>query len=89
MSNHPFSDRQTRIERREERNLFRRRLLPLAWVLCAAGAAGLLVATGHYLIYGEWPYHYAGPFTALAALPFVLIAVGWLRGHHNRRLEEP
>lgn len=89
MSRHPFSDRETRINRREERNLFRRRLLPLAWVLAAAGGAGLLVAAGTWLIHGEWPYSFAGPFAALAVLPFVLLAVGWIRGHHSRRLEEP
>lgn len=89
MSKHPFSDRETRINRREERNLFRQRLLPLAWVLAAAGGAGLLVAAGTWLIHGEWPYSFAGPFAALAVLPFVLLAVGWMRGHHSRRLEEP
>ncbi len=61
----------------------------MAWVVCAVGSAGLLMAAGDYLIHGEWPYHYAGLFTAFAVLPFVLIAVGWLRGHNNRRIEEP
>ncbi len=89
MSNHPFSQRETRINRREERNLFRRRLIPIAWIVSAVGWAGLLVATGAWLIYGEWPYSFAGLFAALAALPFVLIVVGWLRGHRSDRLEEP
>lgn len=69
--------------------MFRRRLLPMAWVVCTVGIAGLLVAAGHYLIYDEWPYHYAGLFAALAVLPFVLLGVGWLRGHNNHRIEEP
>ena len=90
MSKHIFStDRQKRIDRREERNFFRRRLLPLAWVLAVLGVVGLAVCYSSYLIHGEWPYSVAGLFVALVAFPFVLIAIGWLRGHGNYRLEEP
>ena len=89
MSNHPLSDRETRIGRREERNLFRRRLLPLAWVLAAMGGLGLVASCGHFLLYDEWPYQVSGLFLALAVLPFVLIVIGFLRGHYSSRLEEP
>lgn len=89
MSNHAFSDRETRIQRREERNLFRRRLLPLAWVLCALGMLGILASWMHLLIYEQWPYHVSGLFVALVALPFILIIIGFLRGHYNHRLHEP
>lgn len=86
---HLFSNREIRIKRREERNLFRYRLLPLAWIISAVGAAGLLVATGVWLIQGEWPYRFAGPFAALITLPFILMIISLLRGHHSKRLEEP
>ena len=89
MSDHPFSNRETRIKRREERNLFRRKLLPIAWAISTIGFAGLLIAVAYYLLYDEWPYQLAGPFLALAVLPFVLTLVSWSRGHHSDRLEEP
>ncbi len=89
MSKHVFSNREIRIKRREERNLFRYRLIPVAWAIAAVGGAGLLVATGTWLINGVWPYRFAAPFAALIMLPFILMLIGWLRGHHNHRLEEP
>ena len=89
MSNHPFTNRETRIKRREERNLFRRKLLPLAWAISTIGFAGLLILGAYYLLYGEWLFQYAGLAVAVAILPLVLTCVGWLRGHSNHRLEEP
>jgi len=89
MSEHPFSNRETRIKRREERNLFRRKLLPLAWAISTIGYAGLLILVAYYLLYSEWPYNWAGPFIFLAILPLVLTLVSWSRGHHSDRLEEP
>ena len=89
MSNHPLAHRETRIQRREERNLFRRRLLPLAWVLCVFGLLGLLASGMHLLIYDEWPYHVSGLFVALTSLPFALMIIGFFRGHYSQRLHEP
>lgn len=89
MSNHPLAHRETRIQRREERNLFRRRLLPLAWVLSALGVLGLLASGMHFLIYDEWPYHVGGLFVALALFPFILVIIGFFRGHYSDRLHEP
>ena len=89
MSEHPFDNRETRIKRREERNTFRRRLLPLAWALSIVGFAGLIILGAYLLLYGEWLYQIAGLFIALAVLPIVLTLVSWLRGHRNHRLEEP
>ena len=64
VSDHPFTNRETRIKRREERNMFRRRLLPLAWALSFVGYAGLLILGAYLLLYGEWLYQYAGLFIA-------------------------
>lgn len=89
MSYHPFDNRETRIKRREERNTFRRKLLPIAWVFSIGGFAGLVILGGYFLIYGEWLYQYAGLSIALAILPIVMTCVGWLRGHHSDQLEEP
>ena len=89
MVKHPLADRETRIQRREERNLFKRRLLPLAWVLGALGLLGLLASGLHLLIYDEWPYQVSGLFVALTSLPFVLIVIGFFRGHYSDRLHEP
>lgn len=89
MSEHPFSNRETRIKRREERNTFRRNLLPIAWFLSVGGFATLLILAAYFLLYGEWLYQYAGLGIALAVLPVVLTIVGWLRGHNSDRLEEP
>lgn len=89
MSQHSFDNRETRIKRREERNTFRRKLLPIAWMLSIGGYAGLVILGGYFLLYGEWLYQYAGLSIALAILPVALTLVGWLRGHHSERLEEP
>lgn len=63
--------------------------MPLAWIIAVVGVAGLLVATGTWLLYGVWPYRFAGPFAALTAFPFLLMIVSFIRGHHSKRLEEP
>ena len=89
MRDHPFNNRETRIKRREERNTFRRKLLPIAWVVSIGGFVGLLILSGYLFFYGEWLYQYAGLFIALAILPLVLTLVSCLRGHHSDRLEEP
>ena len=89
MSQHSFDNRETRIKRREERNTFRRKLLPIAWMLSIGGYAGLVILGGYFLLYGEWLYQYAGLSIALAILPVALTVVGWLRGHQSERLEEP
>lgn len=84
-----FKNREKRISRREERNTFRRKLLPIAWAVSLIGAAGLLFIGAYYLLYGEWLYQFIGLALALALLPMVLIVVGWLRGHSDGDLEEP
>lgn len=89
MSDHPFSNRETRIKRREERNLFRRKLLPVTWAISTIGVAGLLILGAYYLLYNEWLYQIAGLFIMLTILPLVMTLVSWSRGHHSNRLEEP
>ena len=89
MSDHPFSNRETRIKRREERNLFRRKLLPITWAISTIGVAGLLILGAYYLLYNEWLYQTAGLFITLAILPFIMTLVAWARGHQSDRLEEP
>jgi len=84
-----FKNREVRIRRREERNTFRRKLLPIAWAIAPIGVVGLLVIGAYYLLYGEWLYQFIGLALALTFLPFVLTLVGWLRGHYSNRLEEP
>lgn len=84
-----FTNREVRIQRREERNMFRRRLLPVAWAVAGFGAFGLAGSGLYLLVEGEWPWQVAGLFTALVVLPFVLGLVGWLRGHRSRHLEVP
>lgn len=89
MVKHPFDNRETRIRRREERNMFRRNLLPVAWLLSIIGLGGLVILAGYYFFHREWLYQYAGLAIALAILPVVLSFVSWLRGHGSDRLEEP
>jgi hypothetical protein len=84
-----FTNRETRIQRREERNMFRRRLLPLAWVAAGFGAFGLAGCGLYLLVEGEWPWQVAGLFIALVVLPLVLGFVGLLRGHRSKHLEVP
>jgi hypothetical protein len=84
-----FKNREVRIKRREERNTFRRKLLPMAWALAPVGAVGLLIIGAYYLLYGEWLYQFVGLALALVLLPLVLSVIGWLRGHTSDALEEP
>lgn len=84
-----FKNREVRIKRREERNTFRRRLIPIAWAIAPVGVAGLVIIGGYYLLHGEWLYQFIGLALALALLPLVLGLVGWLRGHSSKDLEEP
>ena len=84
-----FSNRAVRISRREERNTFRRKLLPLAWAIAPAGIVGLLIIGAYYLLYGEWLYQFIGLALALTLLPLILAIIGWLRGHTSDELEEP
>jgi ABC-type multidrug transport system fused ATPase/permease subunit len=84
-----FRNREVRIRRREERNTFRRKLLPMAWAISLLGLLGLAVLGIYFLLYGEWLYQFVGLAWALALLPVVLSIVGWMRGHSNDELEEP
>ena len=84
-----FKNREVRINRREERNTFRRKLLPMAWVIALVGVAALAIIGAYYLLYGEWLYQFIGLALALAVLPVILGLVSWLRGHSNGDLEEP
>lgn len=85
----PFDNRQTRIDRREERNLFRRRLMPVAWFIGVLGSLGLLAAFGFFWLHEEWPHEIAGIFGMMASLPAILLVLSFLRGHHRSKLDEP
>lgn len=89
MSVERFRDRERRIRRREERNLFRGRLLPIAWGLSSLGMIGLFVVIVEYLAYGEWLSQLVGLSVMLTLLPILLVIMGWVRGHSSRELEEP
>lgn len=89
MAIHRFQDREVRIKRREERNTFRRKLLPIAWAIAPVGVVGLAIICAYRLLYNEWLYQFIGLALALALLPVLLGLVGWLRGHSNDDLEEP
>lgn len=84
-----FKNREVRIKRREERNTFRRKLLPVAWAIAPVGLVALLIIVAYYLLYGDWLYQFIGLALALISLPLVLSVVSWLRGHSSDKLEEP
>ena len=84
-----FKNREVRIKRREERNTFRRKLLPMAWAIAPIGFVGLLIIGAYRLIYGDWLYQFIGLALGLSFLPILLGFVGWLRGHTSDDLEEP
>ena len=89
MASNRFKNREVRIKRREERNTFRRKLLPMAWAIAPVGVVGLIIIGAYYLLYDEWLYQFIGLALALTSLPFVLTVVSWLRGHRSEQLEEP
>ena len=78
-----------RIKRREERNTFRRKLMPMAWAIAPVGVVGLFIIGAYWLLYGEWLYQFVGLALGLTFFPIVLGFVGWLRGHNSDQLEEP
>jgi len=84
-----FKNREVRIKRREERNTFRRSLLPMAWALAPVGVVGLIIIGAYHLLYGEWLYQFIGLALALTLLPVLLSFISWLRGHTSDDLEEP
>ena len=84
-----FKNREVRIKRREERNTFRRKLLPMAWAIAPVGVVALIIIGSYYLLYGEWLYQFIGLALALTSLPVVLTIVIWLRGHGSNSLEDP
>ena len=84
-----FKNREVRIKRREERNTFRRKLLPMAWAIAPIGFIGLIIIGAYYLLYGEWLYQFIGLALAVTSLPMVMGLIGWLRGHGSEELEEP
>lgn len=89
MSFKRFQDRQTRISRREERNMFRRQLLPIAWGLALVGFGGLLISGLFYTSGGAWARQIAGISFLMVLLPVGLTTYAWLRGHGSDDLEEP
>ena len=89
MRSERFRDRGRRLSRREERNLFRGKLLPIAWGLSSIGMIGLFIVIVQYLAHGEWLRQLVGLSVLLTFLPLVLIILGWVRGHSNHDLEEP
>lgn len=84
-----FKNREVRIKRREERNTFRRSLLPVAWALAPVGVVSLIIIGAYHLLYGEWLYQFIGLALALTLLPVLLSFISWLRGHTSDDLEEP
>lgn len=84
-----FRNREVRIKRREERNTFRRKLLPMAWAIAPVGLVGLIIIGAYHLLYHEWLYQFIGLALALTILPVILSVIGWLRGHSSDSLEEP
>ncbi len=84
-----FRNRERRIRRREERNLFRGKLLPIAWGLSSLGMIGLFVVIVEYFAYGEWLSQLVGLSVMLTFFPILLIIISWVRGHSSRELEEP
>ncbi|MEI7865111.1 MAG: hypothetical protein WCI38_07030 [Chthoniobacterales bacterium] len=84
-----FKSREVRIKRREERNIFRRNLLPMAWAVSLLGWIALMVMSISFLINGTWPRQFNALSWGLVLLPVVLTILGWMRGHYNPELEEP
>jgi hypothetical protein len=82
-----FRHRTARLERRRESETFGA-LMPIAWLIGAAGVIGLGGLGADYFIHGRW---HDGFFTAaagLAVIPLLLIAIRFLRGHFSSRLKD-
>ena len=84
-----FQSRPKRIARRIERDKFERAVMPAAFICLPVAVAIIIAAALSYLIYGEFPREIFGLGVAVLAVPVVLTAYRFLRGHFSGSLDEP
>ena len=84
-----FSQRNTRLARQRESAVFRNVLMPLSTLIGFAGLLAVALVILDHLLNKRWE---AGAFAVAATaalLPAALLLFRWMRGHFNRRLENP
>lgn len=84
-----FSDRPKRLQRQRESKVFGYFLMPLGWLAGAAGLMGLLLSLFTYLYHGVWHHEAVNASIGVLFIPFLLLAIRFVRGHHSRQLDEP
>ena len=62
--------------------------MPVAWLLGGAGAIGIAGLGVDYYIHGRWEETFFIAAAVLAAIPLLLLAVRFLRGHFSSRLRD-
>jgi len=84
-----FRDRPKRLARRSEREKFDRMVMPAAYICLPLAVAVLLTAALSYLVYDTLPREILMVGMAILAVPAVLTAFRYLRGHYSDALDEP
>lgn len=78
-----------RLQRQQESRTFRVFLMPPALFIGLVGVAGLAVFGVEAQLSGSASTDGLRASAAATAVPFVLVAVRFVRGHFNRELMEP
>jgi len=84
-----FRDRPKRLARRTEREKFERSVMPAAFICLPLAVAVFIAAALSYLVYGEFPREILVLGLAVLAIPVVLFAYRFVRGHFSSSLDEP
>lgn len=84
-----FSQRNTRLQRQRESDVFRTALMPISTLIGFIGVLAMLVVYLDYALNRRWEGEAFAVAVAAAALPLLLFVIRWVRGHFNRQLRNP
>lgn len=84
-----FGHRPKRISRRAEREKFEHFVMPAAMMCFPAGIAIVVVAAAMHLVFGSFGIELVALGAAVLAIPGVLHAYRFFRGHFSRQLRKP
>jgi len=84
-----FSQRNTRLARQRECEVFRAFFMPLSTLIGFVGLLGIVLVALDYHLNQRWETTAFAAAAIATALPLVLFLFRWMRGHFNRQLERP
>lgn len=82
-----FSHRTKRLERRRESQILGT-LMPLVWLIGIIGVIGMAAIGVDYKIHGRWEEGVFLGSAMVGAIPFVVLAYRFVRGHFSSELND-